>query len=135
MSGRRSDIRLFTPAEAEQVLPQVLGAISALRALRKRIIRLQTQVDIEELTAGGKAETRDRVEELLGQIEAEVESFHQGMADLHGLGCELKDLEKGLVDFYAERDGKVVYLCWMEGEEHVRFWHGLDEGFLGRKAL
>ena len=47
----------------------------------------------------------------------------------------VKDLDRGLVDFPALREGEEVLLCWQVGEDEVAFWHGLDEGFAGRKAL
>jgi hypothetical protein len=57
------------------------------------------------------------------------------MATIESLGVELKDLELGLVDFPAERDGRRVFLCWQYGEPEVAYWHGTDEGFAGRKPI
>jgi hypothetical protein len=50
-------------------------------------------------------------------------------------GVVVKDLDVGLVDFPSLLDGEEIYLCWKLGEEHVGFWHGIDEGFAGRKPL
>ena len=47
----------------------------------------------------------------------------------------VKDLDRGLVDFPALRDGEEVLLCWQVGEGEVAYWHGLEEGFAGRKPL
>ena len=52
-----------------------------------------------------------------------------------GIGCEVKDVQTGLVDFRAMRDGRAVYLCWRLGEEDIAFWHELDAGFAGRQPL
>lgn len=54
---------------------------------------------------------------------------------LHELGVTLKDLDLGLLDFPAVRDGEQVLLCWHVGEESVSTWHGLEEGFAGRKPI
>jgi hypothetical protein len=54
---------------------------------------------------------------------------------LQALGVQVKDLDRGLVDFPALRDGEEVLLCWQVGEEVVAYWHGVDEGFAGRKPL
>jgi hypothetical protein len=54
---------------------------------------------------------------------------------LAALGVVVKDLDAGLVDFPAERDGRAVFLCWQLGEDEVAFWHGVEEGFAGRKPL
>ena len=54
---------------------------------------------------------------------------------LEELGVVLKDLDLGLLDFPSEREGEVVLLCWHVGEDEVAFWHGLDEGYAGRKPI
>jgi len=51
------------------------------------------------------------------------------------MDCELKDIDQGLVDFRAEREGREVYLCWKLGEPDIRWWHELDAGFAGRRPL
>jgi hypothetical protein len=55
--------------------------------------------------------------------------------EITALGGVPKDLETGLVDFPHRRQGQVVNLCWKHGEKEIRYWHGLDEGFAGRKPL
>ena len=50
-------------------------------------------------------------------------------------GVLVKDLDMGLVDFPSLVDGEEIYLCWKLGEDHIAFWHGIDEGFAGRKPL
>jgi len=57
------------------------------------------------------------------------------VAQLQDLGCLVKDLDTGLVDFPALFRGQEVYLCWKLGEPSIEFWHGVDEGFRGRKAI
>ncbi len=75
--------------------------------------------------------------------------LHAAQAELHGLaeaavacaerleelGVVLKDADTGLLDFPALRSGRHVELCWQVGEDAVRFWHGLGEGFAGRKPV
>jgi hypothetical protein len=58
-----------------------------------------------------------------------------GVAGLAERDIVLRDLERGLVDFPALRDGHEVYLCWVEGEPDIEFWHDLDAGFAGRQSL
>jgi hypothetical protein len=50
-------------------------------------------------------------------------------------GCVVKDLDTGLIDFPSLLDGQEVYLCWKVGEDRIEYWHGLHEGFAGRKPL
>ena len=54
---------------------------------------------------------------------------------INGMGCLVKDLDMGLVDFYALRDDEPVFLCWQFGEPAVTFWHPLDEGYGSRQPL
>ena len=57
------------------------------------------------------------------------------MNAIHTQGAIVKDLDEGLVDFPAVRDGEEILLCWRLGEEEVAYWHGLEEGFAGRQPL
>lgn len=62
-------------------------------------------------------------------------NFEKALKELQGLGCELKGLEQGLVDFPALREGRTVYLCWQYNEPEITFWHEIDAGFAGRQLL
>ena len=62
------------------------------------------------------------------QLEREVQKLEE-------LGCLLKDVNTGLVDFPAVRLGRRVWLCWLLGEDRVSFWHKLEEGYAGRKMI
>jgi hypothetical protein len=135
MADPRSGIRFFTLDEANALLPKVRQQLGLLREIRRRIVGLQAKVDIEEITAAGSAPDERRIQELLRGIDADVQSFHRGLEAFHGLGCDLKDLERGLVDFYTMRGNDVVYLCWLDGEDSIRWWHPLDSGFKDRRPL
>jgi hypothetical protein len=64
-----------------------------------------------------------------------AEELDAVVREIEASGAHLKDIRLGLVDFPAERDGEVVYLCWQFGEPEVAFWHRLEEGFGGRRPL
>ena len=64
-----------------------------------------------------------------------VVEIQEGVKQIESWGCVVKDLDRGLVDFLARRGPEQVFLCWRLGEEEIRFWHGLQEGFAGRKPL
>jgi hypothetical protein len=135
MPDPHAGLTFFTLAEANALLPRVRQQLVLLRELRKRIVGLQAKVDIEEMTAAGPQPDPRRVAGLLQGLDAEVQAFHRALEAFQGLGCELKDLEKGLVDFYSMRGNDVVYLCWMDGEESIQWWHPLDSGVKGRKPI
>ncbi len=63
------------------------------------------------------------------------DAFKAGLEQLAQWNIELKDLQRGLVDFPALRDGRTVFLCWLLGEPEVAFWHETTTGFAGRKPL
>jgi hypothetical protein len=76
----------------------------------------------------GREADAARLRGLAAEITEAVERVNE-------LGCLVKDLDAGLVDFYTMQDGEPVLLCWQFGEPAVAHWHGVDEGFAGRKPL
>ena len=76
-------------------------------------------------------EVRQMQDELVADIE-KLESFAE---ELKELGAELKDCNRGLIDFRTIMDGREVYLCWQHGENAIEWWHELDAGVAGRQAL
>jgi hypothetical protein len=103
----------FTPQQAKEFLPEVRETVQSIIAIKK-------EADSE--TAD------DAIAEAMGRLGKEIQK-------LEDLGCVLKDMNSGLIDFPAVRLGTRVWLCWKLGEEDVTFWHGLHEGFAGRKAV
>ena len=57
------------------------------------------------------------------------------MEQVQSFGCLIKDLDVGLIDFPTLYRGEEVYLCWKLGEDGIEFWHGVSEGFRGRKKI
>ena len=83
------------------------------------------------LASGDSTQVRGLKEDLM----ARIERYQAAWRDVEELGAVLKDPRTGLVDFYGQVDGKLVWLCWRYGEESVTHFHGLDEGFGGRKPI
>lgn len=123
--------RVFSLEAANRLLPGIRARLAELRSAHQAILTLQGKVDIEELTGGGK----EKVGALQAELEPKLEHFAEALEEFHALGCELKDLQRGLVDFYTMREGKLAYLCWEEGEEEIRFWHPLEGGYAAREPL
>ena len=71
---------------------------------------------------------KDRIERVTAELQ-------RGLGAIAELGGVPKDLSLGLVDFLHLRNGREVNLCWKYGEREIRHWHGLDEGYAGRKPL
>jgi hypothetical protein len=62
-------------------------------------------------------------------------ALRSGLAELEAMEIVLRDLDRGLIDFPALREGREVYLCWIEGEDEIGFWHELEAGYAGRQPL
>jgi hypothetical protein len=99
-----------------------------LRDLARRIGHTPDSLSIEP----GDGED---VCEMKNQLIARVETYERGWRALDEIGCVLKDPRTGLVDLYGRVEGKLVWLCWKYGEADIRHYHGLDEGFSGRKEI
>lgn len=129
--------RYFTLEEANRLLPRLEALMGELVHRRQEL--LQKQQTLEELraqTAGnGHSPDREGIGKLRKEVEGLIQRLRQGIADVEALGCLIKDLDMGLVDFPTLRGRREVYLCWRLGEEEVAFWHGVEEGFSGRKPL
>lgn len=85
--------------------------------------------------AGGGVIDRSAWRADAQRLEQLTETVRQALAEIAGMGGVTKDLGLGLVDFIHLREGREVHLCWRFGEDAVRYWHGLDEGYANRRPL
>jgi hypothetical protein len=127
--------KVFTVAEANAVLPVLAARIERLRFLRDEIRRCRELLDVlwQRLDAGESV--LSAIGERQRAIDAAGDEFGRLVLEVEGLGVVLRDLDPGLVDFPAEVRGIPIYLCWRAGEPRITFWHGLGEGFAGRKPV
>ncbi len=84
---------------------------------------------------GGMRVDRAQMAEKKNRLEEAAVALEQAIQRVQELGCLVKDLNTGLIDFPTLFQGEEVYLCWKLGEPGIRFWHGVDEGFRGRKPI
>jgi hypothetical protein len=129
--------RHFTPEEANELLAEVRPVAEELLARRRsfavttaRLARLSSRI----AGNGGDFDPQEP-RALQEQLEQEGRAVAECVERLDRLGVLVKDLDRGLVDFPALRAGEEVLLCWQVGEDEVAHWHGLEEGFAGRKPL
>jgi hypothetical protein len=129
--------RHFTPAEANELLPTVRALAERMVAHRRALaVATVRHARIAAKIAGNGGGVRPHeVDELRAAIEAEAAEVVRCVEELQTLGVVVKDLDQGLVDFPARRGDEEVLLCWRVGEDEVGYWHGLEEGFAGRKRL
>ncbi|HEY3248748.1 MAG TPA: DUF2203 domain-containing protein [bacterium] len=129
------DGRFVSLEQVTRVLPDVERLLLQLREIRDQ--GQQTRERLELLWAAlerGDA-VLDEIGALQRQLDERAEEFGALAARLEELGGVLKDLDMGLVDFPTVAGGSEVYLCWRLGEDGISYWHGLDEGYAGRKPL
>ena len=124
------DPRHFTLAQANRTLPFVTRVVGDLVAKAAEYRRLDAQR--RELATGAKTAEAEQVERRMERLQGELEKL---AAKLGPIGCELKDLDRGLIDFPARLGEESIYLCWKAGEARIDFWHTLDSGFAGRRPI
>lgn len=127
----------FTPEEANRLLPRIEPLVRELVEKRRALRGQQEALAAFQAKARGNGGVSRGPEVVAARQAAEriAAQLRQGIEEVQAFGCVLKDLEMGLVDFPAVRDGAEVYLCWRLGEDRIAFWHGIDEGYAGRKPL
>ena len=132
-------MRLFTEEEANRALDAVRPLVEQLVGSRERFLDEQRRVAGFRSKVGGNGGGIDPalMQEAEAALEAEAAAIARLVAELEDAGVQVKDLDTGLVDFPAEHpeSGELVLLCWQLGEPRVASWHGLEEGFAGRKPL
>jgi hypothetical protein len=131
----QQEVRLFTVEQANEALPRVRELLKELRQRQARVLAIQAKSDIAEMTGPLNESEKVWAGERQDRLDEEINGFHQAFKILNRLGCELKDVDKGQVDFYALKDGQTVYLCWTEEEDRVGHWHHIHDGFEDRKCL
>jgi len=129
--------RYFTPEEATALLPTVRPIVEEMVAHRRALaVATVRHARIAAKIAGNGGGVRPHeVDTLQETLDAEAAEVVRCATALQDLGLLVKDLDEGLIDFPALRDGEEVLLCWRLGEEEVAYWHSLADGFAGRKPL
>jgi hypothetical protein len=132
-------MRLFSEDEANDALVVVGPLVRRLVSAREQFViegkRLATVR--RKVTGNGGGLDPEHVQDAQEAVEAVASEIGLLVAELEEAGVQVKDLDRGLVDFPAEHpeSGELVLLCWHLGEDRVSHWHGLEEGFAGRKPL
>ena len=128
----------FTLVQAQSLIPQLdrllrdaVQAKSEYQAAEQVIQEFTERV----MMMGGIAVNRDKAVESRSRRDAAAAQLRASIEQVQELGCVIKDLDIGLIDFPTLFRGVEVYLCWKLGESGIEFWHSVDEGFSGRKPI
>ncbi|HYO82567.1 MAG TPA: DUF2203 domain-containing protein [Bryobacteraceae bacterium] len=129
--------RYFTLEQANRLLPAVRDAVQL--AVRLKPVLESAENELREINrkvmvSGGMMVDRQHVGELRQDRDRAVEQIRDALEKISTIGCQVKDLDTGLLDFPTLYRGEEVSLCWRLGEERIEFWHG-SEGFRGRKPI
>jgi hypothetical protein len=129
--------RTFTPEEANAALVELRPIVERMVQHRRNLIaaqKLQAELVTRIAGNGGDMMPSD-LREAAETIQREAAAIAESAERINAAGAEIKSLEEGLLDFPAKRGDEDVLLCWKLGEDEIRYWHGVDEGFAGRKPL
>ena len=121
--------RHFTLEEARERLPWVMDRLARLRDARERLTDAEAR---EALAAGAPTNGGGHRGQQVGEAFVELQN---GIAAFDHRGIVLRDLDSGLIDFPSIRADEEVYLCWIDGETEIGYWHSLDAGYAGRQPL
>jgi hypothetical protein len=126
----------FTRAEAEALLPRLDPILRELRDLRAQLQEAEEHVESLQLKMRGNGHTQQgELTHLRTSVATLVAEIERRMKRINAWGVLVKDLEMGLVDFPAQREGSEIYLCWHLDEPRIAWWHTIEGGFGARQPL
>jgi hypothetical protein len=131
------EAQIFTLEEANRLVPQVRISIRLMQKAVQEAEGLRDGLEVLEML-GAAQQSSPEHDDYLGRQERLQycrDTFREEHERLAQSGVLLRDLQTGLIDFPALREGKSVYLCWRLGEEAIGYWHDLDSGFAGRRPI
>jgi hypothetical protein len=129
--------RFFTPEEANEALGEVRPLVERMVAARGTFLEAQhRQAElVARVASNGGGLSPPDVSAVAAEVQQASAELVAVVEELQELGVQVKDLDRGLVDFPCLHRGREVLLCWELGEDEVAYWHGTEEGYAGRKPL
>jgi hypothetical protein len=119
----------YTRDEARDLLPKVRAWLKRLNV--QRVVVEKFEQRLAHLLHAGHDTGGDTVNQLIRSLA----DMREILREFQEREIQIKDIERGLVDFPAILAGKEVFLCWEQDEEDIEFWHDLETGFAGRERL
>ena len=129
--------RYFTLEEANAAVDELRPVVEEMVMHHRRLLEAQARraVLAERAGSNGGDLTPTDFGEVEEELELEASALARCVERIQAAGALVKDLDQGLLDFPALRDGEEVLLCWRLGEDEIAYYHGTDEGFAGRRPL
>jgi len=120
----------FTLQEANEVLKVIRPLMEEVQTIRQKILANQPEAWPAIEKSAGNGGNR-----ALSDLVQDFEKLDALIHQIQDTGAQIKDINTGLLDFSALKDGREVYLCWQYGEEDIAFWHEVEAGFAGRQPI
>ena len=121
----------FTIKDANEMLPSVIKKFKNIVSMKNQVVKIQSELETNPRYISSFKDYVIKKQEL----DSAISNFYKAIEDLEDTGVMIKSIDEGLLDFPSLRFNEEVWLCWKEGEKEINFWHGKDEGFMGRKPL
>jgi hypothetical protein len=130
-------VRHFTLVEANEQLAQVRPLVERLVAHRRaHVAALARQEELEgRIRGNGGGIPPAQLAAAAADVEREARSLARLVDEINDHGAQVKDLDEGLIDFPTLHQGETVLLCWRLGEDDIAWWHGVEDGFAGRRPV
>ena len=122
--------RYFTLLEANETLNLIRPLIDEIQTIRQAILKNQPEAWPAIEKSAGNGGNR-----ALSSMVQDFERLDLLVHQIQDLGVLIKDINLGLLDFPALKDGREVYLCWRYGEGEIAYWHEVEAGFAGRQPI
>lgn len=113
------------------MLPSVIKKFQNIVNTKNEVIRIQSDLENNPKYMTTFKDYIIKKQEL----NTAITNFYKSIEDLEAIGVSIKSIDQGLLDFPSLMFNEEIWLCWKEGETEIKFWHGKDEGFNGRKPI
>ena len=121
----------FTLDQANKMLPSIIEKFNNVVAMKDQVVKIQTDFETNPKYMANFKDSIIKKQEL----NSAITNFYKSIEDLEATGVSIKSIDQGLMDFPSLMFNEEIWLCWKQGETEIKFWHGKDEGFNGRKPI
>ncbi|TLX69808.1 MAG: DUF2203 family protein [Thaumarchaeota archaeon] len=121
----------FTLKDANEILPVVIQKFKNIESMKNEVSKIQSELENNPKYMSNFEDYVIKKQEL----NSAISNLYKSIEELEKMGVMVKSIDEGLLDFPSKRFEEDVWLCWKEGETEIKFWHGKDEGFMGRKPI
>jgi len=131
-------LTLYSVDEANKMAAEVRPELERLGRIKREFDQIQVRIEVLSIAVAGASDDNPDAVELRALTERRGQLAHEiamGVEAIQRRGCLVKDLDRGLVDFYTLSGDRLIFLCWQLSEPEVSHWHTLEGGFTSRLPL